>query len=67
MLLTPEQVDEVAGPPSGPEASYYRHLYFIHFTLGEPWLDSFHMAHAFRYAPLSVENMRSIAAGWKEG
>jgi hypothetical protein len=45
---------------------FYRHLYFIHFVLGEPWGDSFRMAHAFRDAPLSLKRMKIIANGWDD-
>jgi hypothetical protein len=60
--LTPEQVDYVAG-----DSLYHRHLYFIHFCLGEPWWpESFQMALAFAHVPLPVEAMHRVAEGWED-
>mgnify|MGYP001583706155 CR=1 FL=1 len=72
MRLTPEQVDHIAGleyvkATDGRVGYFYRHCYFAHFCLTEPWLDAIKIGLAFRETPLPVKAMYHILDGWDGG
>lgn len=71
--LTPENVDRIVADDPTPISEgdarsdrFFRHLYFIHFVLGEPWGDAFYIAWGHRHLSLPLETMREIAANWND-
>lgn len=64
--LSPDNEDLVSFGIGEQTNRFFRHLYFIHYGLGEPWRDAFPMAFRFSKAPLSLATMRHIADGWDD-
>ena len=43
---------------------YFRHLYFLHYCLGEPWSDAFIIASRLGHVPLPISAMEHVAGTW---